>query len=313
MSGDLAPIAVLRSGALGDFILTLPAIAALRAARPGAPLWVIGRPDRAALARPDAILDAGGPALTPLFTPDGPNGPSPALQGLSLTLGYTAGANPKLAARLERMTGGEVWLADPRPPADLAVHMTEHLLQPLRQRHAPVLSTAPSVSLNHGDFAYADRLLAPFDARSGPLVCVHPGSGGAGKCWPAPAYAELIGQLAGAGIRCVAILGPVEEERSPGLAAAVAANAAVARPPDPMALAGVLARADLFVGNDSGPGHLAAAVGTPTLSLFGPTDPRLWAPAGDRGRVLRAPGGNLSRLDCSGVARAARDLLESAG
>jgi heptosyltransferase-2 len=61
-------------------------------------------------------------------------------------------------------------------------------------------------------------------------------------------------------------------------------------------LAAVLERAVLFVGHDSGISHLAAAVGTPCRLLFGPTDPDVWAPAGDAVKVIRAPGGDLQDL-----------------
>jgi ADP-heptose:LPS heptosyltransferase len=57
----------------------------------------------------------------------------------------------------------------------------------------------------------------------------------------------------------------------------------------------------LYVGNDTGTLHLAAAVGAPTLGLFGPTDPAVWAPVSAAGRTLRAAGGDLSRLPADAV------------
>jgi hypothetical protein len=69
-------------------------------------------------------------------------------------------------------------------------------------------------------------------------------------------------------------------------------------------LAAVLARAGLFLGNDAGITHLAAAAGAPTLALYGPTDPALWAPVGPRVLTLRAPGGSLAKLDLDDVVSA---------
>jgi len=65
------------------------------------------------------------------------------------------------------------------------------------------------------------------------------------------------------------------------------AVAPLLREPNGNQLAQVLAAADLWLGNDAGPGHLAALLGTPTVSLFGPTSPAVWRPLSARGVVLR--------------------------
>ena len=69
-------------------------------------------------------------------------------------------------------------------------------------------------------------------------------------------------------------------------------------------LGAALARAGLFLGNDAGVSHLAAATGAPTLALFGPTDPALWAPVGPRVATLRAPSASLAALDLEAVVAA---------
>ncbi len=71
-------------------------------------------------------------------------------------------------------------------------------------------------------------------------------------------------------------------------------------------LGAALSRAGLFLGNDSGASHLAAASGAPTLALFGPTDPARWAPVGPSVATLRAPGGVLANLSVDAVAEVAR-------
>ncbi len=73
-------------------------------------------------------------------------------------------------------------------------------------------------------------------------------------------------------------------------------------------LGAALSRAGLFLGNDSGASHLAAASGAPTLALFGPTDPALWAPVGPSVATLRAPRGVLADLTVDEVERAALGL-----
>ena len=78
----------------------------------------------------------------------------------------------------------------------------------------------------------------------------------------------------------------------------------------PRVLGAVLADAGLYVGNDSGVSHLAAAWGAPVLALFGPTDPALWAPVGPRVNVLRAKDEKMESLELQDVERAAREMLD---
>ena len=112
-----------------------------------------------------------------------------------------------------------------------------------------------------------------------PCVCeprefavVHPFSGAARKNWPLERFRELAARLS-VPVRWCA--GPEEE-----LADAV-------RFDDLYELARWLAEARLYVGNDSGITHLAAAVGTPVIAIFGPTDPAIWAPRGENVRIVR--------------------------
>jgi ADP-heptose:LPS heptosyltransferase len=124
-----------------------------------------------------------------------------------------------------------------------------------------------------------------------PVVALHPGSGGAQKCWPRARYAELAERLLGRGYGVLILLGPAEAPCSAGWqafagrwsAAVCAANL------DLPLVAALLRRCAAYVGNDSGVTHLAAALGVPTLAIFGPTDPGRWAPLGPRVRVLRDP------------------------
>lgn len=112
-------------------------------------------------------------------------------------------------------------------------------------------------------------------------VILHPGSGGAAKVWPR--FAELARALPGATI----LLGPCE--RSLGTENPVLENLSLD------AVADHLRNCRVFVGNDSGITHIAAYWGTPTVALFGPTDPGIWGPLGRRVKVLQRP----SLLDIS--------------
>jgi heptosyltransferase-2 len=77
------------------------------------------------------------------------------------------------------------------------------------------------------------------------------------------------------------------------------------------ALAAILQRARLFLGHDSGISHIAAAAGAPTLLLFGPTDPDIWAPLTGQVRIIRPQGEDLTQLPLEPVAQALREALSS--
>ncbi len=117
-----------------------------------------------------------------------------------------------------------------------------------------------------------------------PYLAIHPGSGGREKCWPLDRFRELARRAGG---QCLFLLGPAECDRWPvreieslGREFPTLAN------PSLDALAGVLAGAAAYAGNDSGVSHLAAAVGTRTLALFGPSRADHFAPVGPAVTVL---------------------------
>jgi ADP-heptose:LPS heptosyltransferase len=119
---------------------------------------------------------------------------------------------------------------------------------------------------------------------------IHPGSGGRFKNWPLKNFLALADQLKAQQKRQpFFILGPVEEEASPPMAETIQARGfPLVRRLPLNRLAGLLELSAGYVGNDSGVTHLAAALNLPTVALFGPTDPELWGPAGNRVVILRS-------------------------
>jgi len=138
------------------------------------------------------------------------------------------------------------------------------------------------------------------------FLAIHPGSGSPRKNWPAERFAAVLDSLA--------LSRPWLLVEGPADAAAVAPlarrpGAVLARGLGVRTLGAVLARAGLFIGHDSGVSHLAAAWHAPTLALFGPTDPAVWAPVGPRVRVLRAPRGQMEGLAVDEVLSAVRSQV----
>src|SRR5690606_28215158 len=113
-------------------------------------------------------------------------------------------------------------------------------------------------------------------------IVVHPGSGSLAKCWPLERHAELIRRLRGAGRKVKVIAGEAERERLGDAAIEQLGADETVWPATLVELHQHLLSAGAYVGNDSGPTHLAGIIGVPTVALFGPTDPRVWCPVGPR-------------------------------
>jgi len=171
------------------------------------------------------------------------------------------------------------------------------------------------------DLALARPPVAPL--AEGALL-VHPGAAQPSRRWPVERWAAVARELAASGASVLLTGGPGERERALQVAAAAALppSAVVAGRTSPLELAALVAAARLLVSVDTGVAHLATACGTPSVVLFGPTDPALWGPPADRPRhrVLWAgrtgdnfapsadPG--LLLLDAGAVLAACRDALQ---
>ena len=158
----------------------------------------------------------------------------------------------------------------------------------------------------------ATALLSALAPEGGPVVLLSPGTSRrqAFKMWPPAHYARLASLMhSSLGIRPIVVWGPGEERLAQESAGQGDHAARMAPSTSLRLLAALLRRATLFVGADTGPMHLAWAVGCPVLALFGPTDPRLNAPLGSGHRVLRSPLGPMEALTPDTVLAAASELL----
>ncbi len=134
------------------------------------------------------------------------------------------------------------------------------------------------------------------------FVAIHPGSGSAKKNWPVERWVELARATIAEGNRLVVFGGEADHEILSVIDRELAKGTVdFARDlPLPM-VASVLARAQRYFGHDTGVTHIAAAVGIPATVLFGPTDPSVWAPRGENVRVITAPKGDLRELEMRDV------------
>jgi heptosyltransferase-3 len=315
-------IVVFRPGAIGDTLLSFPALLALRQRFPRAWLLVVGNRPALALGQAAGFFDAsdafGADWVADLFGEVPTVKLGERLQGsdLSIIWMHNQAAADDLAARVHAAGVRVVVPLVSFPEAAHRQHLTDFLVESL----APLGIGLPASSV---------VLKPPLDETVvKPTIVLHPGAGAQRKRWPAERFAALADRFAERGFAIALTAGPADE------AAVKAVYAQLRRAtPDVLAglslvqLAGKIARARLFIGNDSGITHLAALLGVPTLALFGPFDPVYWAPRGPRVTVIDAgqhcphrddPRDGcrvcdlLSTLDVETVWKAALMLAESA-
>lgn len=143
--------------------------------------------------------------------------------------------------------------------------------------------------------AVVERQIAENQAAD--FVILNPGAGWGAKQWPAERYGEVARQLGQDGLRCLVNFGPGEVD----LAHTVRESSGGAAEPVSLSITQLIAltrRARLFVGGDTGPMHLAAALKVPVVAIFGPTDPARNGPFGTRAVVLRSPSSITSHSRC---------------
>lgn len=276
-------LAVLRSGGIGDLVLTEPALAALRAAYPAAELTLLGAPHHRALV-------------------EGRSGPWDRFEAVPFTRGVRVGADPDApvtqleawcAAQRERSydltlqmhgggrfsnalllrLGGRVSVGaatrdaprlDRTVPYAFSQHDTLRWLEVAAAAGAPPVRLEPHLAVTAEDVAAGYALLRD-DGR--PLLVMHPGASAPRRRWWPDRLAAVGAALAARGARGVVVGGPNDRDLVDAVTSAAAGSLEGVQTRSLHALLGLLTRATLFLGNDSGPRHLAHALGTPTVSV----------------------------------------------
>jgi ADP-heptose:LPS heptosyltransferase len=277
-------LAVLRANAIGDYLVSLPAIEALRAAYPAAELVLLGAGWHAGFlaGRPGPVDRCLAVPPTVGVRDDRPPAPAAEVEGffarmraerfdLAVQLqGGGCHSNPFVRRLGARVTAGS--RAADAPPLDRTVPYARHqheihrFLEVVGLVGAAPVTLEPRLEVTADDRAEAAAALA---ADERPLVVLHPGAADPRRRWPVERLAMVGGELARKGAR-LAVVGTASErgvvdrllDALDGDPADLAGRLGLG------GLAGLLERATLLVGNDSGPRHLAAAVGTATVAVY---------------------------------------------
>ncbi len=307
-------ILVIRGGAIGDFILTLPALRALREAYPASHIEILGYAHIAALANKrfyaDAVRSIEYGALSRFFAQNAelPDEFAGYFAEFDLIISYLFDPDRIFQTNLER-AGADTIVTGPakvRAGSHAAVQLGRPVIDDLQLE----LDEASGVIFSSAeDQARAQEFLQDLPR---PVVALHPGSGSEKKNWPVDRWRELaLHLLANAGFEgsLLIIVGEADEAQAAALNS-LGQNPRVrfARNLPLPELAAVLA-GTTFAGHDSGISHLAAAAGARCLVLFGPTDPGVWRPLGANVQILRAPGGRIDRITVEEVQRELTRIL----
>jgi heptosyltransferase I len=341
---------VVRTSAMGDIIHALPAVAALRESLPQISIgWVVEERWVELLCSPSASLagprSAGRPLVDrihtvntkgwrrSLITPDTWLQISGSVRDLripqyQIAVDFQGALRSALIARLsgaKRIYG----FANPRESVAkmayterITANGTHVVEQNLSLSEAllgkRVGSLAPQLPRDEAAEKECDRYMV--EHRIEKFALLNPGAGWGAKQWPAERYGEVAKQLSENGIGCLINCGPGEQS----LAEAAETSSEGHGTTIQLSLTQLIAftrRAALFIGGDTGPSHLAAALRVPVLALFGPTDPARNGPFGTTSIVLRnqlsptshkrriQPDAGLLAITVDEVVAAARDLL----
>ena len=292
---------VIRGGALGDFLLTLPVLRALR--ETSAHLEILGYPSFVQLAREGGLVHAGrsieyGP-MAGFFARGAVQDPAlrDYLGSFDIVLSYLYDPDGIFAGNLQA-AGARRIVQGPHKPAGQA-HAIDELSAPLREL---------AVTCHEKDI----RLSLPATAARRPIIALHPGSGSRMKNWAAANWHELAGKMLATypQVHLAVIGGEADQAELESLAGLRRSDRVEFWENLPLpALARNLGAAGGYLGHDTGISHLAAVLGVPSLLLFGPTDPAVWAPPHGFVQVLRSPGNDLSQMEPSTVFAAAGKCL----
>ncbi len=281
---------IYHGGSLGDSLLSLPCIMAIKA--DSSTVHFIGQRDIAELLNKagyaETFSSVDSADYVSLYTATSDHARE-FLASFDRAFIFTTLSDSPLAANIGSVIPRTMTIAA-IPPQGAGIHAAAYRLAqlspPLQSSQAPVLRLS-------GVHENTAQRLCTDAGRSGGrlLVAIHPGSGGRRKCWPLESYFELIARLA-RDHRLFFLLfsGPAEEDLKERIDRFVLGrhDAVHFAGEEITAAASLLSRCNLYIGNDSGFSHLAAAVNCRVLTLFGPTDPAVWKPAGIHVEVISA-------------------------
>jgi ADP-heptose:LPS heptosyltransferase len=288
----------LHQGALGDFILALPSLEVLRRAFPQARSVIMGYPRILELTEnrfyAEEILSIDQKGMASFFVRGGSldHCLSQFFKTFDLIFVFGKDGEGNLIGNLNRVCEGRILHINSFPRWDGGIHLIDHLLMELSRYGFSTSERIPKLFLNESDRAWGREYwmgkgVTPGERET--AIIIHPGSGSKKKVWPLDRFLKLAEYLRQQlSSRILIVLGPAEGPETRKIFETGTRGVDIlVRGLSLIQLASVMEGCRVFVGNDSGVSHLAAALGIPTLAIFGPTDPKVWSPRGRNVIVIR--------------------------
>jgi heptosyltransferase-3 len=296
MDRRVSHILVVHPGSLGDTILALPVLAALKEHYRPAWLHLIGHPALSDVLPGRSVVDGMGSIegleYQELLSGAGcmSSGTIRFYQQFALVVIWAADHDGSVQAALDSLGIPQVIVRSPRLQRTSYQHATERFRETLAgllpSESLPETGLTPTENdresgarwlLDHGIDPETDR-----------VVAAHAGSGRLSKCWPPVHVAAVIQGLLEEGLKVVLIEGPADAEATRAVTGQVPSALPRLQAASLSLVLAVLGRCGGFLGNDSGVTQMATALGLPTVAVFGPTDPGIWGYRGKRLVAVRS-------------------------
>jgi heptosyltransferase III len=298
-------ILVIRGGAIGDFILTLPALKALRDAHPHAHIEILGYKHIAGIAEnrfyAQAVRSIEYGPLSTFFAKNAelPSELATYFANFDLIVSYLYDPDGIFESNLRRC-GVELLIRGPAK-IDKGEHAARQLARPMQELGLAVADLAAKVYPSTEDRQRGQEFLRDLPR---PLVVFHPGSGSKRKNWPLENWIDAGNRLLGLDDfqgSLIIVSGEADEDQVRSLRAIWKNERVQFAKNFPLPdLVAVFENA-IFVGHDSGISQLAAAAGANCILLFGPSDPEVWAPKGKNVYVVRSKTCAMEDVDLAEV------------
>ena len=280
-SAESPRILVIRGGAIGDFILTLPVLAALRERFPTADIEVLGYPRIASLALLGGLARAvhalESPGLAAFFAKDGSFDPEwrEFFGQFAIVISYLYDPDGLFETNVKSCGPRQFIAAQHRPDESQSIHASEVFLKPLER-----------LTIFDADLVARLKLSCLLKRKN--TLAMHPGSGSPDKNWPERNWCDLLIHLLDHSLlELLLVGGETEGDLVHNLAKSLPADRVQVAQHIPLhELAPRLANCIGYIGHDTGVTHLASALGLPTLVLWGPSNETVWRPLGEKVHVL---------------------------
>lgn len=295
-------VLIVHQGAIGDFILSLPAIASLREHYQKAHFEIAGFPKILSLAYgryyADKVISIDGKEWAMLYM-ERPIFSQRLVDYLSMfDLGviFTANPNPIFVKNLKRAGLQHFLQIRTLPSNGEQIHITDYILSSLNRIGLNASSMYPRLYLTKSDRLFAEGFLKEVGIRGDKtLIAIHPGSGGKKKVWMPERFVRLVYRLSQKlEATFLIISGPADECFVETLLLHISSLDPILIKNLPLPhVASIIERCGIYIGNDSGITHMAASLAVPTIAIYGPTDPEIWGPRGPHVSIL------ASHIACS--------------